>query len=66
MYQYAFRFSALVLLLVSVWPTPTVRYRNRVMFTEVVTRVMEARHRQMSAGPRGTYEVERYDNGSAP
>ena len=65
-YQYVFRSSALVLLLVWVWLTPTASRRNRVMLTEVVTRAMEARHRQMCAGPRETYEVERYDNGCAP
>ena len=65
-YQYAFRFSALAQPLASVWLAPTASYRNRVMFAEVVTRAMEARHRQMCTGPHEAYEVEKYDNGSAP
>ena len=66
LYQYAFRFSALAQLLASVWLAPTVSFCNRVMFTEVVTRAVEARHRQMCAGPHETYEVEEYDVGGAP
>ena len=66
LYQYALRFAALVHLLVSVWLAPTVSYCNRVMFTEVAARAMEARHRQMCAGPHETYEVERYDISGAP
>ena len=66
MYQCAFRFSAPVLLLVSLWLTPTASYRNRVMFTDVVTRAMEARHRQMCTGSHGSGEVEEYDNSGAP
>ena len=66
LYQYAFRFAALVQLLASVWLAPTASYCNRVMFTEVVARAMEARRRQMCAGPHKTYGVERYDISGAP
>ena len=65
-YQFASRFSALAQLLAPVWLTPTVSFCNRVKFTEVVKRAMEARHRQMCTGPHETYEVEKYDNDSAP
>ena len=66
MYQYAFRFSALAFLLASVWLTPTVSLRNRVTISEVSTRSMGARRRQMRTGPHESYEVEKYDNSGAP
>ena len=66
LYQYACHFSALAQLLASVWLTPTVSFWNRVMYTEVGARAIEACHRQMCTGPHETYEAEKYDNASAP
>ena len=65
-YQYATRFSALVFLLVSVWLAPTASRRRRIMITEVFTRAMAARYRQMCAGSHDSGEVEEDDNSSAP
>ena len=57
-YQYAFRFAALVSLLASVWLTLAVSFRNQVMITEAFARAMEARHRQMRVGPASTWGGE--------
>ena len=64
--QFAARFPPLVFLLVSMGLTPTASYGNRVMITEVVARLMEARHRVLGGGSNERLEVEKYDSNGTP
>ena len=64
--QFAARFPSLVFLLVSMGLTPTTSYGNRVMITEAVARLMEARHRVLGAGSNERWEVEKYDSNGTP
>ena len=57
-YQFAARASALVMLLASVLPTPTVRYRKRVVATEVITRALEVCNQKMVCGSVDKPQVE--------
>ena len=65
-YQFAARFSSPAFLLGAAWLGPTVSYGNRVMFTEVITRAMEARHRMMGAGPSEKWGAETRGGGDMP
>ena len=65
-YQYVARFQPLAFLLTEVWLKPTVSYCNRVTFTEVATRAMEARQKMVCAGLTENWEVERDEHTGAP
>ena len=65
-YQYSARASALVVLLRSVWLTPTASYSNQVMMTEVVTRAIEAREHTLATGSAEKWSSEQTESVGRP